>query len=886
MTRVGGCSGTVGVPLRAECEGSPITAPFVFTPIGALSVGRSEDAQVVMTVAYDPTIDGAYIVTSPQNPLRIKLRRATHAMICYALAGTNALSADGFPLRLRPGHVAQRSYVNPANPGSPTVVRPTYNGDDEAGSCGFGDLASGTYYFEWDPCGVPDGEGATSALDSQATDGDEPGMWWKVVGFVTNPEAEFDVVDRAGVPLEEVSIQDSNDGAYLQPQVGSTTYPLREVRAALVADDLTTEDFDERGALDQFGHTMAEEYATTRGFVRSQCTMSHGARPQSAWGSNTRAWITANLWRRMYPDTVDSLTTPTIGGVSWLDPAHWSRRLDADPFDAKFFRGGSGTNDWVRRLQEIAGRFGANSVEPHDAVFDGATLQANVKALLDAIISTFARAAVLFHTSTQVDVTGVSTFAMFEAACCAGSPNGRAFQNDTTPGAEGLRGLYVKLSRYAAQTGISTLFTAPLHYTATQHAAIKDAIKVVVFPWLDAALGVVFVSKSTGNDGNAGTYASQKKTITAALAVSTWKYVSIEADTYFEKITINKSGSSTLDRVTLMARGAVTINGSGIRDGIDTSTRSHVLVRGIDFVNVVNGWTHSSGSGIVFHDCEIAGASTTGALITGGTVSARRVRVSNSPAAVGFSFSGTATVATRRCDLSGCAYGVKAFGSAVHVDYGSVIHDNVTHEVWSTGSASTTLRNGKVAVGTQPVNNLHAAIYVDGSGTAVVENGLIYNGNADGGLVSYAIHADSDGARVAWRNVVFGKADNDLAVKVWVKNAGATGNIVEGVGSEHHDSGQPFQYAVGSTSAAPQFATPMSFATWQLLQDRSLRAVDSGSIEHDTRVACEPSDDVPDSAPGNGVRNAIGANLTSSYSVDYFARLRESTGPWYAGPWA
>jgi len=849
-------------------------ADNVFTPITDLSVSAHEDAQVVLSPAYDRTADGTFVTNSPNNPATIRLRAATLALAVYRNARMSARNANGEEWRPRLGYVAMRRFTSFAAKGDPTIARPSMH-DADVGSCGFSGLDGTTALYEWTPCTPGDGENCTTKMESMVLPehaGSEHGMYWELAGFVTNREAVFDLVSISRFRLREKQDGDSNSpGGYLEPESGSTNFNLRQARNGVLGQPASDIPYDVRGSTRQWPTLLMDEYASTRGFDRDVNSAAHGGRFQGIMGPNTRASLSAQFWTNLYLDVIDTLDKPFHQSTPWTSGAHWS----GGAWRPHVWLLGSAKNDWLRRAFEIAGAFGAAGEE----YFGGATYQGGIKATLDALLALCPDTAVLAHTSAEIDGGGVDTYARFKAACIAGGADGRAFQDGSTPGAEGATGLYLSLQRDGAAAGLPTnMSTAPLHWTATQHAALVSAVKALVFSWLDAALGIKFVDSATAGGGT-GTFAAPFNTIAAA--GSSWTMLALKG-TFAEKLTLGASGTAGKPKVVYSYSGTAVISGgAGARDCIDTGGHSNVWIHGVDLSGGIVGLKIASGTGVRASHVLAHGCTSHGISIAGGTVTLETCD-GYSNAGQGLDVSGAASVTGRRNTWrQNTGSGVRVSGTAVVLEDGVHVHSNTDYG-YRASAGTATLRNSKVAVGTAPAA-FNSATMADG-GTLLLENCLLHNGSADPAVITYLVRATGSG-RVGWENCIFQKATNDLATFVWVDAVGASGNITKAKNTAHLNSGQPLKYAVGPTLIG---AATYDYAGWRALTDRSGVQLDVGSAHGATGLSVTPSSDVltdrPTAATASIARN-LGTNLSASFTRDFLRRTRPASGAWDAGPW-
>lgn len=872
----------VVTPLLGVCDVGDQHTALQVIDIADLSVGVTDDTQVVLSDGWHRTADGTYVTNSPENRIIVHVRNSSTVRVLFRGSLFSSVASNGEPLRPRLGMVGQRQFTSFASKGALLPVRPVLHAAD-VGACGFNGLDGTATHFEWQPVGPPDAEGGSTALESMVLPEDYPsgefGMFWELAGFVVSANAEFLPVEITLQSLAEDHYGDSNcGGGYLQPQTGSVEMRLKQVRSGVLGLGVTTETYDERCSIDQWPRLLMDEYCSTRRLDRDVVAFLHGGAWQGVMGPAKRASIVANIWPNPYLDTIDRLCSTFHAGPPYTSGSHWAGGTRR----ARLIFVGSGKNDWIQRAFEISA-----GVENY---FGGTTYRDGIKALLDALIALNPanETAILAHTSAEVDTGAIDTYARFKEACVSGGATGRSFQDGATAGAEGSVGLYLSLARDAAAAGLPTAVIGnPLHWTSTQHTALKEAVKALVFSWLDTALGLVFVDSAAGSGGS-GTYAAPYNTLAAA--GSSWKMLAIKG-TFNEKLTLAASGSSTLSRI-VYAWGATAVidGGSGARDCIDTGGQSNVRIFGVELRNGILGAKVSSGTGVVFYRASVHGCTSHGFGISGGAVSVQQCQ-SYSNAGSGLSASGSATVTSVRNRIySNSGLGIVWAGSATVVDSFSHIYENSQHGVGSAASASGsgTFRNSKIGLrditsGTVGVD-LWAAAYVE-SGTLVLQNCSLHSGNSNGAITSYCIRATSTGI-VTYENCVLNCADVAFATYVWVTAVGASGNIQRARNNAYQErtSGSGFKFAVGPTLVG---STIHTFATWSALlaRDATLLEVNGGFGDigqPDSTPASEPLDDRPSSAT-TSIARGLGVNLTSTFTTDFHRRTRPSTGAWDSG---
>ena len=136
-----------------------------------------------------------------------------------------------------------------------------------------------------------------------------------------------------------------------------------------------------------------------------------------------------------------------------------------------------------------------------------------------------------------------------------------------------------------------------------------------------------------------------------------------------------------------------------------------------------------------------------------------------------------------------------------------------------------------------------------------------------------------------WKNCVFTAATNVYATYVWVEATGASGNIVATSNNAYQTFDSPIdvKFAVGATLLG---ATQYTYATWAVLTDRTPATIESGSAYGATGItATGTSAIVADKPATTSNANGIGANLTATFTRDYFRVTRAASGAWDAGPW-
>ena len=862
-----------------EIDADPPAARFV--SVQSLSVDAQNDAQLVLSAGWTRTNTGTYITNSPKNPFLVRLIGATIVFPVLSSSKLGETNAAGTLLGPRLGHFAQRYFTDDKSRGSWSYVRPQAQGVN-AGSLGWSGLDGTTRFFEFCPNGPGDGDNCTVALASMTLPADnvdtEFGMFWELVGFIVNEDAVFDLVRVSQMLFEVDEHGDSNDGGYTAPTSGGASYDLQQARTGLVTGALSTESFSPSGAMVQWLHQCLTSYCADRNLALDIRGNVHGGAWQGVMGSTTRTYITDSIWPGCYRDLIDRRNETFHDDTEVTSGSHWTGGTRRP----KLVTIGSFVNDCIRALLE---KFGLSGF-PIDSAFRGSTHQAATKAVIDAIVAEFADAKILVHTGVYTDrglgsaagVPHVDTNERTENAACAGSPDGRSFSNNGAAGAESGIGLYLPLADYTAQTGISTTINlASVHFTEAQHTSIKNAVYSVFSTWLDSALGIVFVDATNGNDGNAGTFAAPKKTISGA--GSSWTYLALSG-TFAETITISAHGTQYAPKTVFRYGSTATIN------AINTNSKNYVLVHGVT-VTASTGFAIATGSGIRLSHVTASGCSTAGAAISSGTVTVEHSTFTG--CGIGLNLSGSATVTGRRNTYTGNTNGVKTAGTVTFNDDGSHLMESSEHGVYVTAGA-VRLTNCKLATLAAPsgsfLTDLFAAVMVTG-GQANVFNCHLHNANtsniATGGEISYCIRATGSGL-VQWKNCVFTTASNVYATYVWLEAVGASGNVVAASNNAYQtfDSPLDIKFAVGATLAG---ATQYVFATWSLLTNRSAATIESGSSYGQTGITCTGTSDIVSDRPATSNANGIGANLTATFTRDYFRVTRPASGAWDAGPW-
>ncbi len=850
----------IGQPSPYPIEIGGAGAGHVFVPLSDLSVGIGDDAQVILSTAYRKTSTGSYVTNGTENDIFVRLRSCTFIAPVFGGDRFTTRNASEQVQRVRMGYVAARHFTDDANRGAWTDFRPQHHGGN-VGSFAFSGLDGTTRTFQFRPNTPGDADNCTTNLESMLLSDDpgasaEAGMYWDLLGFVVNDGAVFDLVSLSRFRLRIKKDGDSNcGGGYVEPATGTTDFVLRQARNGVLQQAASNISYDVRGARVQWPSVLLESICAERGLDMDVNSASHGGSWQGEMGAANRAALTDAYWAHPYDDVIDRLDEAFQAGPAWTSGAHWS----GGTWRPHLWMVGSAKNDWIQAA------FG-------DTAFLGATYQASIKALMDAILTLVPDVVILAHTSAENDAPGFDSYARFGAGCTAGGATGRGFQNGSTAGAEGATGLYLSLQRDGAAAGLPTSMASPLHWTGTQHAALAAAVKSLTASWLDAALGVVFVDLTSGSDAAAGTFAAPKRTL--AGAGTSWGALAVKCGgTTTDDLPIPASGTAGRPKLVFgYGSGAAPIIG-----GIDTDGNEHVHVFGVDITGGTDGVTVASGAGLRFTRVRSYSHSGHGFAIAGGTVTIELCE-GYSNGGQGLDVSGSAAITGRRNKWRlNTGNGVKVAGTATVVEDGAHVIADGSHGVLVSGGTAT-YRNSKLAVPTSPAANFISATFADG-GALVLEHCLGYNGNQNATLISYVVRATGSG-RVTWKNCIFAKAVNDLATYVWVDAVGASGNIEAARNTAHEDSGQPFRYAVGPILAT---ATLHTFATWGALTDRTGATLGSGSAQGATGISTTPTQDLALDKPTTSIAEGLGATL-AGVPRDYFKRTRPASGAQDAGP--
>ncbi len=853
-------------PLKA-----PSDAPTRrYVAASSLSTAAGEDAQLVMSVAWKRTAGGTFITNSTGNTMTVSLRSPSAFAVRFGSGENTDTNLDGVRHRPRMGWIAVRAFTDFSNRGAWTYIRPTYS----PGGGAFIHSFAGDSFVEIRPVGPCDAEGASPALESMRTSEEgaaaDRGMWWEVEGFYVNTEAVFDVVRIPNFPIEVLTLSDSNAGGYVDPESGGEYYGIEAPRNALIGQGTSISYWDKRGSNVQWYQKLLDGYCDARGLYLDIATENHGGAWQAVCGPNTRANL-EGFWPGVYQDLVDRYLTPfqdgdsIIGGAYHLNGGAWRPGLIM-PF--------SFANDLLRGLYEFAGLFGASG----EAYFRGSTLQTNVKALADSLLTTFPDAKVCAVTSTQTDAGAggaTDTMARVRLAFTAGGGSGRKFQNGATAGAEGATGLFLALSDYAATTGITTVLSSSnpkLHYTDSEHTKIVDVISPIFAPWFDTARGVIYVDGVAGNDANAGTFALPKKTIPA----SGYTRLGLKRGSTYTTITVPASGTSGVP-VTYFAWGT---GSAPVVTAINTNAKSNVVVHGID----VNGMvTIASGTGIRIVHCTVRGSGTHGFSITGGTVTIDFTEIhSNTNNGINMT---AGTVTARGLVVHGNEHGVKVAGGTFTHDR-SHIYDNTKRGIWTAGGASVGTNSKLAMIATPPVNDtadlttFHGASYNDG-GTAAFYNCFFFNGSTNGRL-AYAIRALSSG-QTTFKNCVFDRVRIETTPYILAESVGASGNIAAASNNVYLGASDiDILFGYGASWAAI-LGNLKTFAGWTALTART-GGMDAASKRVTNESGASVSSSMADDAALMPTDlTGAGADLSATFTKDYFKRTRTA---WDVGPWA
>lgn len=283
-----------------------------------------------------------------------------------------------------------------------------------------------------------------------------------------------------------------------------------------------------------------------------------------------------------------------------------------------------------------------------------------------------------------------------------------------------------------------------------------------------------------------------------------------------------------------------------------------------------------------------SGCSTAGAAIGGGTVTVEHSTFTG--CGIGLNLSGSATVTGRRNTYTGNVNGAKTAGTVTFNDDGSHLMESSEHGIYVT-AGTVRLTNCKLATLEAPsgsfLTDLFAAVMVTG-GQANIYNCHFHNPNTSdalaGGEISYCIRAINSGL-VQWKNCVFTAASNVYATYAWLEATGAGGNLLAASNNAYQTFDSPLnvKFAVGATLLG---ASQYDYGTWSSLTNTSTAAIESGSSYGETGITCTGTSDIVDDKPATTSNaNGIGANLTATFTTDYFRVTRPASGAWDAGPW-
>lgn len=855
----------LGTPKPRSRYSMPSSAPVnKFVPISSLSVGVGEDAQVVLSAFYKKTTRGTYVTNSPGNSGYLCPRAIGRFAIHFGSGENTDSTSLGRRHRPRMGRIAIRAFTDLQNRGEWTYVVPSFSA---GGGAFIHEFTSPNQFIEFRPVGPCDAEGSSPALESMRTSEEsgiaDRGMWWEITGFSVNAEARFDLVRIPQFKKEVLSQSDSNGAGNTEPTAGGAYYENESPRAALIGQAINSSFWDPIGINGQWKIGLHEAHCASRGFHLDLAASHHGGAHQTVCGPNTRANIEA-FWPGYYLDLIDRMFSPFHGSTSILDSLHFSggtwrpREVDVDSF----------ANDLLRAVYEYLNLFGASG----EQYFSGATIQANAKALADYIIATVPTAKMFVVSSSQTDAGAggvVDTMARVRAAFTGGGGTGRMFQNGATTGAEASIGLFMSLSDYAATTGIPTTLTAVTHYTQAQHAAIVTAILTIYSTWFDQAFGIIYVDGTDGNNANAGTYASPKKTATGAGSAA---MIGIKRGTDGGALSLAASGTSTVPKTVF----AYDTGAAATLTSLNTNAKSNVWIHGL---TVTGGITVASGTGIRFSHVIAAGHTSHGWNISGGTVTLEQCE-GNTNGGNGFNITG-GTITGRLTRASGnVGSGVLCSGGTFTED-GPHIHSNDSHAFSNTGG-TVTMRNGKISTKDEPAASFLAAVQGT-AGTTTIEQMHIHDAADDGTTPSYWIHAHSTNV-LAVRNCVFSRfAPSQVNGLVWLYSFGASGNIRQWQNCAFaDDSDQPFRYGYGVNLG--ELALPghsVIYSTFRTWTDKSARILAQNSVMGTLGFTATASSEITDDAPAAGtIAEGIGASI--GVTKDYFKRTRVDAN---AGPW-
>lgn len=822
--------------------------------------------------------------------LWIRVRNSTAVGPVFSSTHYGTTGRDSQIIKVRPGLMAYRQFTTPDTRDAATFT----SFDPQLSTTGASIVSpsSTDVMIEFITRHVGSVYGGTSGSESMLLPnegGVECGLFWAISGFVASSGTTFEPIEWPQLPFEWSTFSDSNAEARVVAATGDETITVEEPRGSLLTgqDGVSSVTWNAVGVTANWPWLL-KDYICKRLNRRPSCIWNaHGGAWQSGeMATNYREIWTEDIWPGLYGNPSTRLFKRRNSDAGWRAVGD---RVTLGTFAPKLWLHTSFLNDVLRAslasaLGTVTDTFSGAAIK--DSTGKRAGSAGVIQKILDELPST--KILAIIGPATDDGASSGSfvsnTIANIWAALTG---NDSAYFRFGSGEADSATGLAIKLSDYAATTGLSTGISY-LHFTENENALVFDAIKSTVESWLHTALGIVFVDSVNGSNANAGTFSAPKQTI--AGAGTSWSILALKrGSTFAETMTVGTSGTSGSPKV-ICAYGTsganpIVYGGLGARNCATITARSYLTFNAIDFAGGIVGVEFAtSANEIKFYDCNFYSNFSHGvsASVTGsGNVFERCTVYSN--VGDGIAIASSISVTLRRCTVrNNTGNGVSIAGTATITDERSCVRNN-SGNAYNVTAGTANLRNVQLATSTTGIAALGAALYATG-GTVSALNCLIYN--AAEGTAQYAISATGTSLLTAINCIIAGY-NNDNSAYVRVGSTGVSGNVASMTNNVHDNYAgigtTALKYVVWSGVGQPAV---YAFAQWSALTNTSGATIESGSVNADAKLTASPLGGNYAALPLTGsAADNVGANLTATFSNDWRNKTRASSGSWDAGPW-
>ena len=899
---------TVPVATPARATPIPIDGPIARNRITSVADLMPPDTKALwdndVCLLVGPSArysNGCIVSAAIGEPIIVRVKNGTRAGLVFSDAFYDRYNHDSERMAVVPGLFAVRQYSTPDERALATWTefQPVVN------DCGMTviDITGSDVYVEFVQKHVTWIRGATTAAESmylKTEGGVENGLVTAISGVVTNEDATLEPVEWPQMPFEYGEFSDSNAQARTVAENGEPEITMTEPAYVLVniGSTVATGTWARTGVLAQWPYLVSNALADRIGRRPALFRNSFGGRWQGGEMAEDFLDVYRAYWPHPFPNPSEGWDRPGTLATSVLDAAN---RITLGQYKPKIFGLYSFVNDALRAAKAYA----LNQITPGSVTdtFSGSAIKDSVgkkagsvglmQQIVDALPSTMILA--ILGPMTDADVASTWPSTTFTKIWEAITGTDSAYYRCGSGQADANKGLALRLSDYIGSTGIPNDLSV-LHFTATQHAAIYNAIFSIIESWVHTQLGFVFVDSVNGNDSNAGTIAAPKKTLSGA--GTSWSSLFMKCGSIFAELaTFATSGTSGAPKF-IGAYGTgdppIIYGGLGARNCATITGRSYLTFNRIHFAGGIVGVSlATSATGISFYDCAMYSNTSHGVSIgvTGSTNLFERCAI-YSNGADGINSASSVSFTTRRCDIHDNAVeGVSNNGTATWIDERSVIRKNGQDQVLMTGG-TISLRCSQLVMADNPsIPSVSPAVFAAcvraNAGTATLYNVLFDNRTV--GNPSYCLSMTGT-SRFTEKNCIWTGSNSETAPFLRIEAFGASGNCdaMSNCAADDFDGAgvTTLKYVIWANGAGVETAVALDFAGLQARTDRSGNQINANGVEGHIGLGADPATDpfgaVPDET---SVCIGAGTNLSGTFGFDWRNRKRPTSGSWDIGPW-